>query len=233
MPGRQERAPVGFDRARIAEIASDAWTTLMRRPRLSFLAGCLAILLASAWGTQRFADRLLSSLPESTLLDAPTPMTEAEIQRQIDEARRINDELRAHRVAPAYAAQRVAGIPEETTQALLPDGAPPSPSDAEAAPRGGAPDPNAYVATDEAAEPIYTVKGTYPDLARQAGAEGTVVVQALVGTDGRVRETRIVRSIPMLNGAAQDAVRQWRFKPAATGGGPVATWVSIPITFRR
>jgi len=77
------------------------------------------------------------------------------------------------------------------------------------------------------------VRGNYPDIARQAGVEGTVVVQALVGTDGNVRDTRIVRSIPMLNGAALEAVRQWRFKPAATGGKPVATWVSVPISFRK
>jgi protein TonB len=222
---------VGLDR--LKEIADDAWTTLMRRPRLAFLGGCLVVLLASAWGTQRFADRLLSSLPSSTMLDEPKPMTEEEIQRQIDEARRINDELRAHRQAPAYALQRVEGMPDDASTSPMPDGAPPLPPNAQATPHGSGPDPNSYVATDERAEPIYTVKGEYPDIARQAGAEGTVVVQALVGVDGRVRDTRIVRSIPMLNGAAQDAVRQWRFKPAATGGAPVATWVSVPISFRR
>ena len=225
---------MGLDRARLREIAADVFTTLKRRPRLTFLASCLAVLLVSAWGTQRFADRLLSSLPESTAPDSPTPMTEEEIQRQIVEAQRINDELRAHRQAPAYAVQPLEpGIAGEPVP--MPDGAPPLPPLAEAAPRNGAgePDPNAYIATDEAAEPIYTVRGTYPDIARQAGVEGTVVVQALVGTDGRVRDTRIVRSIPMLNGAAVEAVRQWRFKPAATGAGPVATWVSVPITFRK
>jgi protein TonB len=44
---------------------------------------------------------------------------------------------------------------------------------------------------------------------------------------------RVVRSIPALNGAALEAVRQWRFKPAATGGKPVAAWVSVPISFRK
>jgi TonB family protein len=223
---------LGLDRARLREIAADAWDTLRRRPRLTFLAGCLVVLLASAWGTQRFADRLLSSLPETRTPDQPTPMTEAEIQRQIDEAQKINDELRAHRMTSAYALQREGEVIDESSR-TMPDGALPSPSVAQAAPRGNVPDPNAYIATDESAEPIYTVRGTYPDIAREAGVEGTVVVQALVGIDGRVRETRVVRSIPMLNGAAQDAVKLWRFKPAATGGGPVATWVSIPITFRK
>ena len=224
---------MGVDRVRLKEIADDVWSTLQRRPRLTFLGSCLLVLVISAWGTQRFADRLLSSLPATSAPDAPTPMTEEEIQRQIVEAQRINDELRAHRQAPAYAMEHLessgTGAP-----AVLPDGAPPEPSAAVAAPRNAAqPDPNAYVATDEAAEPIYTVPGNYPDIARQAGVEGTVVVQALVGTDGRVRDMRIVRSIPMLNGAALEAVRQWRFKPAATGGKPVAAWVSVPIPFRK
>ena len=223
---------MGLDRARLREIAADAWTTLRRRPRFTFLAGCLLVLLASAWGTQRFADRLLSSLPETNRLDQPKPLSEAEIQRQIEEAQRINDELRAHRITSAYSEQREGEVVDEGA-GMMPDGTLPSPSIAQAAPRGGVPDPNTYVATDESAEPIYTVKGSYPDIAREAGVEGTVVVQALVGVDGRVRETRVVRSIPMLNGAAQDAVRQWRFKPALTGGAPVATWVSIPITFRK
>jgi len=224
---------MGVDRARLKEIADDIWSTLQRRPRLTFLGSCLLVLVISAWGTQRFADRLLSSLPATSAPDAPTPMTEEEIQRQIVEAQRINDELRAHRQAPAYAMEH---LPGETAgeSAILPDGAPPQPSAAIAAPRNAAqPDPNAYVATDEAAEPIYTVRGDYPDIARQAGVEGTVVVQALVGVDGHVRDMRIVRSIPMLNGAALEAVRQWRFKPAATGGKPVAAWVSVPIPFRK
>jgi TonB family protein len=224
---------MGLDRARLTEIADDVWTTLKRRPRLTFLGSCLLVLVISAWGTQRFADRLLSSLPANSAPDAPTPMTEEEIQRQIVEAQRINDELRAHRQAPAYAMEHLPGEAGGEA-AILPDGAPPQPSAAVAAPRNAAqPDPNAYVATDEAAEPVYTVRGSYPDVARQAGVEGTVVVQALIGTDGRVRDMRIVRSIPLLNGAALEAVKQWRFKPAATGGKPVAAWVSVPIPFRK
>ena len=224
---------MGLDKARLKEIADDVVTTLKRRPRLTFLASCLLVLLISAWGTQRFADRLLSSLPSSTTLDAPTPMTEEEIQRQIAEAQRINDELRAHRQAPAYAMQRLEDSMHVAEPGAMPDGAPPLPPAADAASRNGVPDPNAYVPTDEAAEPVYTVRAEFPDLARQSGVEGTVVVQALVGTDGHVRDTRIVRSIPMLNAAAVNAVKQWRFKPATTGGRPVATWVSVPIPFRR
>ena len=224
---------MGLDRERIEEIAGDAWTALKRRPRLVFLGSCLVVLLASWWGTQRFADRLLSSLPASNAITPPTPLSEVELQRQIDEAKRINDELRAHREVQAYSMQGVSGALRDSL--AMPDGAPPRPASALAPPgrANGAPDPNSFVAVDDPAEPIYTVKAPYPDLARQAGVEGTVVVQALVGADGRVRDTRVLRSIPLLNGAALEAVRQWRFKPAVAGGAPVATWVSVPMAFRK
>ncbi|NOT33493.1 MAG: energy transducer TonB [Candidatus Eisenbacteria bacterium] len=57
------------------------------------------------------------------------------------------------------------------------------------------------------------------------------MVQALVFRDGSVAETRVVRSIPMLDDAAVDCVRQWRFTPGMTNGEPVAVWVTIPIKF--
>src|SRR5262245_30648550 len=148
---------MGLDKARLKEITDDVFSTLKRRPRLTFLAACLLVLLVSAWGTQRFADRLLSSLPANETPDSPTPMTQEEIQRQVAEAQRINDELRAHRQAPAYAMERV-GDTLDTEPGAMPDGAPPLPPAAAAATRAGEPDPNAYIATDEAAEPIYTVR---------------------------------------------------------------------------
>ena len=61
--------------------------------------------------------------------------------------------------------------------------------------------------------------------------QGTVVVKALVGTDGRVRETRVAKSVPMLDAAAVAAVRQWRYSPAISHGRPVAMWVDTPVQF--
>ncbi len=72
----------------------------------------------------------------------------------------------------------------------------------------------------------------YPKPAREAGVQGTVVVAALVCRDGQVLDTRILKSVPMLDQAASDAVRQWRFRPALRDGMPVATWIEVPIRFR-
>jgi protein TonB len=87
------------------------------------------------------------------------------------------------------------------------------------------------VAVDQLPEPIVRVPPSYPDLAREKGVQGQVVVMALVGTDGLVKETFVASSVPMLDEASVAAVRAWKFKPAMKGGSPVAVWTSIPVKF--
>jgi protein TonB len=89
----------------------------------------------------------------------------------------------------------------------------------------------AYVYVEELPEAITQVKPLYPDLAREAGVDGQVVVQALVGKDGKVKDTRVVKSIAMLDAAAEAAVKQWVFKPALSNNKPVAVWVAVPVKF--
>ena len=88
-----------------------------------------------------------------------------------------------------------------------------------------------YVYVEELPEVITRVQPTYPDLARENGVSGTVMVQALVVEDGTVADTRITGSIPPLDDVAVRAVRQWRFKPAMAKGVPVAVWVAVPVKF--
>ena len=88
-----------------------------------------------------------------------------------------------------------------------------------------------YVYVEVLAEPIRRFPPSYPDEARNRGVDGTVHVSALVGVDGLVHDTRVVRSIPLLDSAAVMAVRQWRFVPAKSAGKPIATWVAIPVKF--
>ena len=88
-----------------------------------------------------------------------------------------------------------------------------------------------YVQVDELPEAVTKVAPTYPEDARREGIDGTVLVQALVLRDGAVAETRVMKSIPALDAAAVDCVRQWRFKPALKDGRPVAVWLAVPIRF--
>jgi protein TonB len=89
-----------------------------------------------------------------------------------------------------------------------------------------------YVYVEELPEAITKAQPVYPDLAREAGVDGTVMVQALVGKDGKVKDTKVVKSIPMLDQSAEAAVKQWVFKPALSNNKPVAVWVAVPVTFR-
>ena len=61
--------------------------------------------------------------------------------------------------------------------------------------------------------------------------EGTVIVQALVGKDGKVKDTKVVKSVPVLDDAAVAAVKRWVFKPALSNNKPVAVWVAVPVKF--
>ena len=88
-----------------------------------------------------------------------------------------------------------------------------------------------YVYVEELPEAITRVPVVYPDIAREAGVDGTVLVQALVGKDGRVKDVRVVKHIPMLDDAAVTAVKQWVFKPALSNNKPVAVWVAVPVKF--
>jgi protein TonB len=88
-----------------------------------------------------------------------------------------------------------------------------------------------YVYVEELPEAITKVPPEYPDLARSANVDGTVLVQALVGKDGHVKDAKVVKSIAMLDDAAVKAVRQWVFKPALSNNKPVAVWVAVPVRF--
>lgn len=59
------------------------------------------------------------------------------------------------------------------------------------------------------------VGAVYPDLARKMNLSGTVKVEVVVAANGTVKDAKVVGGHPVLAGAALDAVRKWRFEPAA------------------
>ncbi len=95
----------------------------------------------------------------------------------------------------------------------------------------GLPRLDGTVNVDRPPGPIVRVAPQYPAAARNAHVEGTVVVQALVGTDGTVLDVRVMKSIAMLDDAAKAAVRQWKFTPGLWEGKPVAIWIGVPVKF--
>jgi protein TonB len=72
---------------------------------------------------------------------------------------------------------------------------------------------------------------TYPVLAQSARVQGVVIIEAVIGTDGKVRDTNVLRSIPLLDQAAMEAVRQWEYTPSRLNGVPVPVLMTVTVTF--
>ena len=77
-----------------------------------------------------------------------------------------------------------------------------------------------------------SAKLIYPEAARKMGIEGQVVLLIHIGKDGKVNETKTVKSIPELDDAAIATVKKVKFKPAEYEGKPVSVWVRFPVNFK-
>jgi protein TonB len=80
-------------------------------------------------------------------------------------------------------------------------------------------------------EKIVDIKPVYPELALRARVQGAVIIEAVIGTNGAVEDARVLRSIPLLDPAALDAVRQWRYTPTLLNGVPVAVIMTVTVQF--
>ena len=79
---------------------------------------------------------------------------------------------------------------------------------------------------------IKGAKPQYPQDAFVKKIEGTVLIEALVDSQGRVARARVIQSVPLLDAAALQAAYQWVFQPAMKHGRPVATIIHMPVAFR-
>jgi protein TonB len=76
-----------------------------------------------------------------------------------------------------------------------------------------------------------SIDSTYPLLAQNMKVQGSVVLQAIISTDGNIENLTVVSGPAILATAAQQAVRQWRFKPYYENGQPVETKTRITVNF--
>ena len=79
---------------------------------------------------------------------------------------------------------------------------------------------------------LHDVSPVYPQIALRANIEGVVIVEAVIAVDGSVRDARILRSVALLDRAALDAVRQWRYAPTRLNGVAVPVIVTVTVQFR-
>lgn len=122
-------------------------------------------------------------------------------------------------VFPANAQETLPSVPaQENTPA-------PSPQDAQAPPHirtGG----NVH-----AAKIIKRIQPVYPPLARQTRIQGTVRLHVIIAKDGTIKQLEIMSGHPLLQQAALDAVRQWRYQPTLLNGDPVEVDTTIDVIF--
>ena len=78
----------------------------------------------------------------------------------------------------------------------------------------------------------WRVTPEYPESARRAHLQGTVILEAVITTSGAVQQIRVLKSVnPLLDEAAERAVRQWRYEPATLNGRVVPVYLNVTVTF--
>jgi periplasmic protein TonB len=83
----------------------------------------------------------------------------------------------------------------------------------------------------KAPKKIANVDPVYPAIAQTARVQGVVILEAVLDANGRVDSVRVLRSIPLLDQAAVDAVRQWRFTPALLNNEAVPVVMTVTVHF--
>jgi protein TonB len=96
-----------------------------------------------------------------------------------------------------------------------------------------APDMNAFTPVEKQPQVVVQVPPVYPDLAKRAGVEGTVIVKILVSKEGKAIKAVVIKSdSEVFNQPAVDAALKFVFTPAIQHKSPVMVWVVVPFKFK-
>jgi protein TonB len=74
-------------------------------------------------------------------------------------------------------------------------------------------------------------KPVYPPLAAKNHMQGVVILEVTIGTDGKVKDVKVIKGLAYVTDSAVDAVKQWEYKPTVLNGQPVQVIVTVPINF--
>jgi len=88
--------------------------------------------------------------------------------------------------------------------------------------------------TAEVKQPVLQkkVEPPYPEIARRARIQGVVILEAVITKTGSVEEVKVLRSLnPVLDQAAVNAVKQWKYQPAMLNGKPVKVYFTVTVNF--
>jgi TonB family protein len=79
---------------------------------------------------------------------------------------------------------------------------------------------------------IVDAEPVMPAVAQQAGTRGVVILEITIGPDGRVSDATVLRSIPLLDAAAIETARKWRYEPTLLNGVPIPVMLTATVNFR-
>jgi len=88
------------------------------------------------------------------------------------------------------------------------------------------------ISADQSQERDLSIDSPYPLLAGQMAIQGSVLLEAMISTDGVVEDMRVLSGPTILVSAAREALRQWRFKPFLVNGRPVETQARVTVNFK-
>jgi TonB family protein len=181
---------------------------------------------------------------DGELLERVSQMAEAEVAKREQELRRrLEEEFPTPTpVPPTETPTETPTATETPTETPTPPPPTPTPVPPTATPIPATPTPSVLEGDIVAVGPevsrpvmIYQVEPKYPPLALEMRINGDVEAEALVGIDGTVEQVRILDASRAGFGfekATEDAVYQWRYKPATKNGVKVRVWVRIHVPFR-
>lgn len=217
---------------------------MRRTGRLTGAAAAVALhatAIALALQLQPMRSAPTSAKPATVRVSLITP-PKAEAPREPPRPRPVKPKAKARQSQPVQPPPVLTSAAQAPTPYVAPP-APPAPIPAGPAVAPPASLPAPALAAAEAPPPVvppsynadylHNPAPVYPSRARRLGEQGKVVLRVLVnsgGTADRV-ELRTSSGSELLDAAAREAVRRWRFVPARQGDQPVAAWVLIPITF--
>jgi protein TonB len=78
---------------------------------------------------------------------------------------------------------------------------------------------------------VKNVAPVYPAIAQSARVQGVVIVEATIARDGKVSAVKVLRSIPLLDDAALEAVKQWEYTPTLLNGVAVPVIMTVTVNF--
>jgi protein TonB len=78
---------------------------------------------------------------------------------------------------------------------------------------------------------ISSVQPVYPEIAKAARVQGVVLLNAQISKEGVVEDLRVISGHALLNDAAIQAVRQWRYRPQMLSGQPIPVVTTITVNF--